>query len=1387
MITPALPENEAARLKALERFDLLDTIPEDEYDNITYLASLICQTPISQISIIDRDRVFVKSSLGLEIGDGGREFSFCAHAINTPNEIFETENARLDERFSDNPYVAGDPGIVFYAGVPLVTDDGFALGALCVVDTKPHKLSEEQRIALKGLSKQVVYMLGVREKRKLEEKAINEGAWGVAYIKEDGSYYKVNEALAKMYGYQDTDELAQSTIFDNWTELTEKTWKNQWKELKEKKSQSFVAKRKKKDGAKIEIEARLNFILFGNLELICIFYLDITDKKKLDEQLKLVDFAFRNTSTPISFINKDGGLFDFNDATCQLLGYTKDEYKNLNVIDLNPAFNAQRWAERWEEIKAKPGEMFYVVLTKKDGSKIDIEVRAKIIQYQDIEINCATYIDITEKKETEQKLRLVDHSFNTAKLPMLFLTRDGAIYNYNNAICQLLEYSFEEFGKLTNIDFTTTYTSESWKKRFDDIKAGHSLTFERKLKKKDHILVDVRASSNAFEYHGIELVFVSFFDISEEKKLEAELRLTKYAFDNSNVGMHFINKDGSIYNFNKKAAELLGYTKSEYAKISLNDFVQKKYTNQEWNERWEFYRATNELSTELKLKKKDGVRMYAQADVSFISFEDFELLFVTFNDISEKKKAVERLKLSDYIIKNATTAIYLLTPEGAIYDFNEAAYTMLGYTKEEFAMLHQINIDPTLNATIIAEGFEGLRKEGTVSFQHKIVKKGGDVIDVEIVANFLEYNGLELNCSFVTDISEKKKAEAEINQINEFLQLQTNRLLLATSSASMGIWYWDVKNDKMVWDKRQYQIYDINESELGSVYEGWLSRLHPEDKERVNEVMQSAIAEKKREYSSEFRIIWDDLSVHYIKGTGITEYDDNGNVIQMTGVNWDVTAEREIEAEKKQLTNRLLLATKSAQLGIWEWDLENDTLLWDEGMYKIYGISENEFNTVYEGWISRLHEEDRKEIDNEIQLAITNEKDYNSEFRIVWSDSSIHYIGATGIVEREEGGKPKRMIGVNWDITAEKESVRHLKLLESVITNSKDSILITEAEPFNQPGPKIMFVNPAFTKMTGYTPEEVIGKTPRMLQNEETDTKELDKLRVAMNNWESVEITVSNAKKNGEKFWNNFNMVPVANEKGWFTHWIAVERDVTKEKEAAIEKEKLLQELIKSNKELSQFSYITTHNLRAPLTNLISICNLIKTDKIEDERTRKFIEAFKVSTHYLNDTLNDLIKILIIKENTNWERETVSFKEVLGKVTTSIHFRIVNLVATIKDDFSEVESVQFSSAYMESVLLNLITNSLRYAHPERHPLITIKTTIELDGGVKLVYADNGIGIDLERVKNRVFGLYQRFHSNPDGKGMGLYLIHSQITSLGGTIEIESEVNVGTTFTIRFKK
>ncbi|WP_316797658.1 ATP-binding protein [Pedobacter frigidisoli] len=167
-------QNEQDRLLALHSYQILDTLPEEEYNDLTELAAGICGTPIALISLVDKDRQWFKSDYGLGVAETDRAYSFCAHAILDPKELMEVEDATKDERFSDNPLVTGHPDIAFYAGVPLVNQEGFALGSLCVIDSVAKKLTDPQKKALRIIARQVMDKMELRRNLRLLREADEE-------------------------------------------------------------------------------------------------------------------------------------------------------------------------------------------------------------------------------------------------------------------------------------------------------------------------------------------------------------------------------------------------------------------------------------------------------------------------------------------------------------------------------------------------------------------------------------------------------------------------------------------------------------------------------------------------------------------------------------------------------------------------------------------------------------------------------------------------------------------------------------------------------------------------------------------------------------------------------------------------------------------------------------------------------------------------------------------------------------------------------------------------------------------------------------------------------------------------------------------------------------
>jgi signal transduction histidine kinase len=232
------------------------------------------------------------------------------------------------------------------------------------------------------------------------------------------------------------------------------------------------------------------------------------------------------------------------------------------------------------------------------------------------------------------------------------------------------------------------------------------------------------------------------------------------------------------------------------------------------------------------------------------------------------------------------------------------------------------------------------------------------------------------------------------------------------------------------------------------------------------------------------------------------------------------------------------------------------------------------------------------------------------------------------------------------------------------------------------------------------------------------------------------------------------------------------------------ELQKTNQELIEHNNQLEQFAFIAAHNLRAPLTRVLGLANLIQMAPTSEDKQLN-LEKLICSTHDLDQVIKDLNGILNIKRHTGSLAE-VDLNESLKRTKRILEQEIKNTNTRIINNFSEAQKVYAIAPYVESILYNLISNAIKYRDPERTPFIAIRTTHEKDF-VCLAVMDNGLGIDLKKYHQNVFSLYKRFHLHVEGKGLGLYLVKTQIEALGGKVEVKSEPNEGCTFHVYFRR
>jgi PAS domain S-box-containing protein len=245
-------------------------------------------------------------------------------------------------------------------------------------------------------------------------------------------------------------------------------------------------------------------------------------------------------------------------------------------------------------------------------------------------------------------------------------------------------------------------------------------------------------------------------------------------------------------------------------------------------------------------------------------------------------------------------------------------------------------------------------------------------------------------------------------------------------------------------------------------------------------------------------------------------------------------------------------------------------------------------------------------------------------------------------------------------------------------------------------------------------------------------------------------------------------------------------QDITGRKQAEAERQQLIDDLLRQNQDLEQFAFITSHNLRAPVANLLGLLHLYNRPDPSDPENEFIMESLQQTVARLDEVIRDLNELLSVRTKVQEARTEVFFAPLTRALQESIRTQLEESGATLETDFSGAASVYSLRSYLQSILLNLLTNAIKYRSPDRRLRVRIETQQE-GAYVKLTVSDNGMGIDLTRNKDKIFGLYRRFHSHTEGKGLGLHLVKTQAEALGGKVSVASQEGIGSSFTVYIKK
>lgn len=506
----------------------------------------------------------------------------------------------------------------------------------------------------------------------------------------------------------------------------------------------------------------------------------------------------------------------------------------------------------------------------------------------------------------------------------------------------------------------------------------------------------------------------------------------------------------------------------------------------------------------------------------------------------------------------------------------------------------------------------------------------------------------------------------------------------------------------------------------------------------------------------------------------------------------DITERKEAEIRFRESEERYKSIIKVSNTGAWEYHADTEFVWCSPEYFYMLGRKQADYDmsgemNLKQVWTELLHPEDREKAIKSFDDYLINGSvgTYESYFRMLHSNGSWTWIWSRGQTLRDQEGKLTNLtVGTHIDITERKNAEAIIKdqaeVFSAIIENAHESIWLVSPElkvlQFNNTAKERIKKNRGIDIYVGANLKDFLYLGP--------ETVFMSTFNKALaGHYADVESSQLNLQ--GEIFWLRTRMYPVHDSRKELIGIAILTENITERKAMEAERLKIINEMLQRNRDLEQFAYIVSHNLRAPVANIIGITDYMMSIEMEADEKEEMNNGLKKSVLHLDEVIKDLSTILQMKREISEKKEKVKFSEILNNVQLSIETLINNEQAVFKSDFSAVGEIVTLKSYLHSIFYNLISNSIKYRRPDAAPVIEIGSTV-VGNRIEVTYKDNGLGIDLERKGDQVFGLYKRFHTHTEGKGLGLYMVKTQVETLGGTISIKSKINEGTEFKIEFE-
>ena len=788
------------------------------------------------------------------------------------------------------------------------------------------------------------------------------------------------------------------------------------------------------DKSRLDVLKTVKKIQIGGKEKLLESFVDISIQKQAEEAFqqssKKWEAIISASPDGIGMASLDGKIQLISDKLAAIHGYTsenKDELLGTLFYNFIDPSNHQLLADNINKLFAdEDGQKIteYIAI-KKDNSRFYVDINSTVLCDADGDPESILFIerDISERKQAEEKLKVSEENFRTffsSIADLLFvLDTNGNMIDVNETVLRRLEYTKEELLGQSVLMVHPEARREEAGIIVGEMLAGTKDFCPVPVLSKSGVEIQVETRVYHGVWDGKPALFGVVKDVTKIK--QSEEKFSKAFQSGSNLMAISTISAGLYVDVNDMFLRVLGFSRDEVIdrtsqELNLFEDIHQRDT----------VKSSIELNgfakdVEVKIRTKTGKELIGLFSASYINIGDEPCWLTTMTDISERKQAEKALQQSETLlssimdttsdvifVKDRECRFVYMNPAGCVLN-GKTQEQLIGYSKADF-ITNQVEL-----AKFMADDMRIIEGGNSETFEEEIIGADGKLYTF-LTTKTPRYDGQGNIIGLIGlahDITERKQAEAELEESREKYR--------GLSEASFEAIFISEKGICIEQNLAAEKMFGYTSAEALTRYgTDWIV---PEDREMVMNNIISGIEEPYeamalRKDGTIFPCILHGRMMHY-----------KGKNVRVTSLT-DITARKKAEEEVKQVSTRLTMATRAGGVGVWDLDIVNNTLLWDDQMFALYGIQKEDFGGAYETWKSGLHPDDVAQSDADFQKAIIGQKEFDTEFRVIWPDGSIHTIKALAIVQRDDDGKPLHVIGTNWDIT--KKKLDEEKLLKAV-------------------------------------------------------------------------------------------------------------------------------------------------------------------------------------------------------------------------------------------------------------------------------------------------------------------------------------------------------------------